>query len=374
MGNILARYYFPFIIYLVFSVGGVIPLSVEDPLVLILSGFVFVNVVGMGFIYFRDFKKERVQVVFLFFFISFLVSALGLLATNDLVVSFEKINGAVFCSVVISVFWVVGVRRYGEHGFLRSFLFVMFAFFVLTVLYKMQMGFGSRSVRFFINGPIVYGWLMALGFVLAFHCWSVESKISYLILALVFLFGVFWTESKGALAALAFSLCVYFFSYFRKNIKYFLFLGFSLLAIFFVFGEQISAALDGSRLQAVSRIFSGDLGESDYGSIGVRSELINAAVASFLDSPMLGIGMGNFSYQQFFYPHNQHLELFAEFGFFVGVLHVLFIVYAICRSNSLYRVLIILFSISASFSGDASYLRFVYAFCMIGLMLPVRKS
>src|SRR5690606_3743121 len=70
------------------------------------------------------------------------------------------------------------------------------------LIYKGTLGLDDRGVRFFINGPIVFGWIMGWNFLIClylffkgFRRWLVACG------AVAFFLAVLWTQSKGPLIA-----------------------------------------------------------------------------------------------------------------------------------------------------------------------------
>ncbi|MNL28729.1 hypothetical protein D3C87_1503870 [compost metagenome] len=146
-------------------------------------------------------------------------------------------------------------------------------------------------------------------------------------------------------------------------------LGFVLcVGSYLLFSEFFDEVLSNSRFAALERLFTSNLTAVDEGSVGARSVLLEEALRGFWENPLFGIGLGGFSYGEYVYPHNQHLEILAELGIFVALLHFAFVLFSFIRSDLIYRTLIIFFATAASFSGDSSYLRFLYAFCLLGLI------
>jgi O-antigen ligase len=141
-----------------------------------------------------------------------------------------------------------------------------------------------------------------------------------------------------------------------------------LFGLSIVFLDFILDTLVNSRLDAIGRLITGTTNELDEGSVGTRSTLFDIAMNQFWESPMFGIGLGQFRFNEYNYPHNQHLEIFVELGALVGMLHIGFIAYSFIKSSNINRSIILLFAVGACFSGDTSYLRFLYAFCLLSII------
>jgi len=242
---------------------------------------------------------------------------------------------------------------------------------IATVLFKISFGFWERDIRFLFNGSIIFGWLMALSAISSLFLYSrTPNRLSFkwLFFFIAFCLAVVWTESKGALLSLAAGIAVYSLSTNSKLIKSVAVLSFVLVLSIFVIPQFYLSLFDDTRYAAIFRFMLDQSVESDWGSIGVRQEMFEYSIDLIEKHPLIGIGLGNFNYLNFFYPHNQHLEIFVEVGLFLFISHCLFILYGFYLSSGLYRALIIAFAVGASFSGDIAYLRFVYLFVFLALL------
>ena len=113
----------------------------------------------------------------------------------------DKIEGAVISTVLISSLVACSVARLGEEKFIKYFMFVSLGFLILTFIYRLALELPGREGRFFINGPIVFGWLMGFNFVCGLLAYSKSRESVYLFLSSVFLLAVFWSQSKGPFVA-----------------------------------------------------------------------------------------------------------------------------------------------------------------------------
>lgn len=353
-------------VYLLLVFGGVLPFSDEDSLKPIMKG---VMLVGFILLFcFVDFRRKSVESLLLFSAAGLFFGVLLLVRASNFEFAVEKIDGAIVCSCIVALLLDHGYRRFGRERF--QFAFVIFSVFVLilTVVYKIRFGFFDRSTRFFLNGPIVYGWIMGLCAILSFDLWSSRRHSYLLFLSFGFFLALIWTESKGSVLAFLLAMCVYLLWDLRRNIKSIVFVFCFLFCVFFLFSDVLMDMLSNSRLAAVGRFLNGDLGGADEGSFGVRSILAEKATQEFWDNPIFGIGIGEFRFGEYVYPHNQHLEIFAELGVFFGIAHLLFVFSSFVVASRVNKAIILLFAVAASFSGDASYLRFLYSFCLIGYL------
>lgn len=356
-------------VYLLFVSGGVFPYVQEDPIKSLVKGL------GLAVVVFHfltvKIRHADFDPLSTFFFFGLAIGVWGLMRTENIGFALEKIDGAIVCSLLIAMLLQHGYRSYGEIDFQSRLLMFSFLILILTLVYKSMFGFFDREVRFFLNGPIVYGWITGFCSLVSFHVWTERRRLVYLLAFAVFFMALVWTESKGAIFAFLIALAIYCVLRFRRNYKLLLVLAIGGVIFYFTLADQLVEFLEDSRLSAMVRIVGGELNQSDEGSVGSRVVLVDKAMQDFSSHTFLGIGLANFSLNEFVYPHNQHLEIFAEMGVFVGLLHVIFVVLSFWRANMLNKSLIVFFGVAASFSGDVSYLRFLYAFCLVGYMPDV---
>jgi hypothetical protein len=354
------------VVYLLLVSGGILPFVAGEPLKSSFKGVMLIAVLCV--LYQSRFQRNVVLPLGKFLMIGLILGFLELGRSTNISFALEKIDGAILCSVAAAFILDQGYRRFGQEKFQYAFLVWAFLILIMTIVYKFNLGFFDRGIRFFLNGPIVFGWIMGLCGLIAFHLWMTERKVVLILMFFIFFIALLWTESKGSTLAFLVAWGIYVCLTFRKNIKIVLISTLSLIGIFLSFSDLLIKAFENSRFSALGRLFGGELGASDEGSVGVRSILSEVALRDFWSNPLFGIGLGEFHFGEYVYPHNQHLEVFAELGFFVGMLHVIFLIISLVRANPLNKAIIILFSVAASFSGDASYFRFLYAFCLLGFI------
>jgi O-antigen ligase len=178
-----------------------------------------------------------------------------------------------------------------------------------------------------------------------------------------------WTESKGPLLAFIVSLLIFGVPAAKQRPRAIATICIVAIVFGYLLYPYVSSWLVGTRLDAVVRIFEWSFNDNDQGSVGDRLGLYRYAMSLIADNPVFGIGIGNFRFGQYVYPHNIHLEVFVELGVVVGMAHVIFVSVSFFRSSLLYRSVIVLFALCGCFSGDMSYLRFLYCFCLVGIYL-----
>ncbi|MDQ0024195.1 hypothetical protein J2X90_001990 [Variovorax paradoxus] len=360
------------VIYLLLVSGGIFPFAQDDEAKAAVKGvMLFATAFALMWL---GIRRSALVPIGLFLYIGLAIGVLALNRSDHLIFAVEKIDGAIVCSAAVALLLSRGYLRFGESELQVAFVAWAFCLLILTVLYKLQFGFFERGVRFFLNGPIVYGWIMGVCSVISFHLWIEKRRLVFLGAFFSFFAALVWTESKGSIMAFVAGFVFYLLSILRRSPKVSIALVVGLLFFYFFLADWLLELISDSRLAAIGRIFSGELSQADDGSVGVRSVLVEKAFQDFQGNPLLGIGLGQFSLDEYIYPHNQHVEIFAELGLFVGLLHVVFVALSFWRATPLNRAVILLFAVGASFSGDASYLRFLYAFCLLGFLPTVARS
>ncbi len=281
----------------------------------------------------------------------------------DEAATLRRLDGAIATCALSVLLVAAAVRNYGEPVFKVGFLRAALVILVLTLFYKAKYGFVDRDVRFFINGPIVFGWLMGFCALTVLHG-VIHGMLRWRWLAVLscFIIAALWTQSKGPLLAFGVTSALVLLWNLGRSRTYLVsgfFVGFA-IAVMALIPEDF-----GSRFLTIARVFMGAADEGDYGSVGYRQEAWHDAVKMFLEHPLMGVGVSNW---QFFsrvgelqYPHNVFLELGAETGL-LGLLAMTGALgYLVLRSSGWGRITIVYFAICCSFSGDFSYFRFIVA-------------
>ena len=275
-----------------------------------------------------------------------------------------------FGSALAIVFLDRLFRDHSDKDALQFVVTVLAAVLIAAVLVKAVDGtlFNRNEGRYLINGPIVFGWLMGMGFVGSFGLWYASGKKEFVGLSILFYFAVFWTFSKGPILACTVVVLYLTLLSTKFSLKRFALFSISVLVLgsFLIFYFGDSAAL--SRLNLAEHAATA----GSEGSIRIRSVALQAAMNLALDHPLVGIGAGNFSsfirLSGLVYPHNVWLEVFLEYGLFAGVAVLLIVAYAFVRAEPLIRAFLLFFALCLSFSGNISYLRYLMPFLYIALV------
>lgn len=309
----------------------------------------------------------------LYFFLGLFILTLCLMDSFLVEYGVKKIDSIIFNVLFSAIFFKIIIDRIGVDTFFKNIIIIGFILLIPTVIYKYYFGFFQRDVNFLFNGANVFGWLSGAYSLLCLMYFRVNF---FRILFFIFLLCVFWSESKGSLIALLASislLTLYKSKFNGKSIVSVVAFIFTLFCFNYIVKEYFSD----SRIGAIFRFLEGSTGESDYGSVGIRLDMYNAALELFYSSFLFGVGLGDFSkYTSFdiMYPHNVFLELLAETGviglfFFV----IFYIIFLIKNKNVFFSILVFYFLVVCFFSGDLSYLRFSMFFVLLALFFEKQK-
>src|SRR5690606_5077343 len=166
-----------------------------------------------------------------------------------------------------------------------------------TIIYKVIFGFWVREIRFFLNGSIVFAWMMSFYSLLSFYLFKTLNRKIYIFLTFVFFLAVLWAESKGPI--LGYILAILFYLSYQSKffVKLLLVIG---LSILFIFSEKIIDFLDfylgDTRFGALLRIIKGDVSNQDSGSITIRQDMVSESYNIFYNNFINGIGLGNYQF------------------------------------------------------------------------------
>jgi O-antigen ligase len=293
-------------------------------------------------------------------FVLYLISAAR---TWDMTITLRRIDGAVATTMVAVVLVAAYVARYGEQAFKAGFIRGALLILALTLVYKSIFGFFDRDGRFFINGPIVFGWLMGFCALTVLQGLIHGALRSVWLLGFAcFLLAAIWTQSKGPL------LSIFVTALFLLVVNLGKKRAVSMLGFFVLFACVLVVSLPEEftrRFLAIFRVLLGATDESDYGSVGYRQDAWRDAYQMFMEHPLWGVGVGNWQFLsrvgEIQYPHNMFLEVGAEMGFPGISMMLATLGYLFLRSEGWGRLAVGYFCLCCSFSGDFSYFRFMVA-------------
>jgi len=358
--------------YLLIATGSIIPIVTDGTI------FPFhTALIVLAIVVYCSLEGATVSIVrSLYIFTPLLILMLfQSLRSTDFLYAFSKIEGGIFCTIVTAFFVSRVVSKRSELYFVKKFIFISFVVLILTILYRETLGLTGRHGRFFINGPIVFGWIMGFNTVAVLYLALSNRNSNLFLLTFVFMAAMLWTGSKGPIVAVsvttAFLLLRRIKSY-RAWFGLFAFLGVTWFSYKYIVPDHITA-----RFQVFSRMFEGSLSSSDYGSIGSRTDAWLESIMMFKSQPIFGVGLGNWrehSVSELNYPHNFIFETISELGL-VGLASILLTgIYLFQKASEFGRISMIYFMISLSFSGDLSYMRFALLLPLVGAIQKQRNS
>lgn len=287
----------------------------------------------------------------------------------------HKIEGAVLATLLLVVVWGYLITRYGERATLLAFVSVAFAVLLLTVAYKVHAGFGDRSVRFLVNGPIVFGWLMGISALVCAYLWLTDyRRVGMVALGAVFLAAVFWTGSKGPIVAVCVAsvlLATYLRGIKVALICVVLFLA-ALIIAYFVLPQEITARFT----SLWRRLLSEEVAALDINTLGVRFSAAQLSIALIVENWLSGVGLGNWpiyadavpGISHIDYPHNVFLEVASEAGVPAMIALLSVLGYLLLKGGPMVATWVVFFGLCMSFSGDLPYLRLLLSYPLAMVM------
>lgn len=254
-------------------------------------------------------------------------------------------------------------RNLTKNDSLNAIKFFCLLVLFVAIIYKVQFGFFSRSVRYGFFGPIVAGWIFGIGGLLYFRV----NKIFFLI----FTAAIIWTFSKGPLIAYFIVLLYSFSGKFKVKFllkKYFFVIVFFFFAVFMLYKFLPSIEQSNRLLKMLHVLFFDYQSFGDISSINIRLSFIQLSISHFLENPFVGTGLGMWGtlnhLSEHIYPHNIIAEIGAEVGLFGLISFALLVIFIFNHSKELLRIHIFLF-IVMQFSGDLSYFKFIFTFFVV---------
>jgi len=206
----------------------------------------------------------------------------------------------------------------------------------LTGTYTIDVGLVQRAGGL-SSDPNDAALLMLTGLPVALY-WFAHSdkryvKVMFAGVFVLIIAGITLTQSRGGAVTLALILILLFLR--RPSIKVFS-VGIVLVSV----GLLFASAEYWERLESLGTIGGAD---TEEGSFNIRYRFIEAGINSFLQNPVLGVGMGNFgrvlqlSGSGFTeniseVAHNMYLEFFVENGAIAGLLFLTLLAAAVLQS------------------------------------------
>lgn len=193
---------------------------------------------------------------------------------------------------------------------------------------------GSVGSYFSGNNPNDITIWIDLATIIAFYRAYVNGKKSMYIPVILFVaFCAFSSSRKGMLAAIAGPMMIVFLSVGKKNylLRIIAAVVIGVAVLLFIMENDTLYTVIGKRFEGM---FDYIKGESGDGSIVLRQRYIDAAKSMFMESPIIGKGMGNYSrilereyYLGNFYSHNNYWQLLSEMGMIGLIIYISMYVY-----------------------------------------------
>lgn len=281
-----------------------------------------------------------------------------------------------FLGFVIPLFSAVllTLRRWSEEDLIRAFLWIALFIVLYAIIYKAGHDFFVRTKKFGLIGSIPFGWVCAFAVILSILYEDLGKTLRF-ILVTVFLLAILWSGSKGPLLAFFVVFGLVYVVEFKAGWRGII-IGFLTIGVFFLllnYGEDLRVvkALNGLILSPETYIDG-----AGEGSIGSRLYYVKAAYDVFLSSPVLGVGLGEWSDAAHIsahrYPHNIYVEVLSETGFLGFLFLIMFLSYQAMlvykRSHNFFWVYL-LGLVVLTVSGDMGYLRYPLYFSTLVIFL-----
>jgi len=233
---------------------------------------------------------------------------------------------------------------------------------IVVGILRLPSGLFDRDAPFYVCGPIVWGWLMAVGILCLLDVRSGLPKLQQVLYFSVLGSGLLMSDSRGPVLCLIFSyVCA---SPFRLS-KYT-----QIFALAAVLTILISiSGLENRLIYALS----------DWNTVlsNVRFKYLGLVIPDNPESWILGNGARHFGFVEptglLQYPHNVFLETLDYYGVIAMLVLIFVVVKAMWVATRFFKSMIIFFSLALCLSGDLSYLRYLLPWCLLVLM-GARKS
>ena len=336
--------------YLVLSTGFTLPdsygFSYTFAMLIVIANLIVISVVGANITFYA---------AACYFLMLLAAWVLTLVNVNEISETVNKIVFSGYIIPIVASMWLIGIRnKVGEFIYLDLWVFVGLVVLIMTIAYKVQFGFFDRQVRFFLNGPIVFGWIFALLSVVALRQYIECRNIRRLSIVICFTMAVLWTLSKGPILALlvgVFLICMpkKVFS-FQLIVTLISIVALPLLLILAFPGARVVTFLE--------RIF--DLGLAAAVSDSARYLYYLHSLELLEENYWFGVGVDGFRYMGAEYPHNIFLSLLLDGGLFYFITFSVGLTFVFFGTSKLGRILLVTGLVGLLFSGDTTYLRFLF--------------
>lgn len=365
----LALFFFAGGAYLGLVVGGVIPFSSDGLTHNLVRVVIFIGSLLLLVLVPPSSRAARLATGWVL--VVGFVTIPQILRSEDPRYALEKVEALVFGTCVPFFLAASAIRRWGVRAFAESFVAFGMILLFATLLYKLHYGLFDRSVRFFLNGPIVFGWMMGFLSLVAGLQARWEPRLWNYFCLVAFMLAMIWTQSKGPLIAYALTVVLASARHAKALLVIAVLVAFAMSVLLLSSPAEHHLA-ESSRLSVLLDPDEKLDASEHYGSVGVRADMLKAGTQLVAEYPFIGIGLGNWeAYTEFGfkYPHNQHLEVLVELGGGVFLIYLGGLLFGMLRSQKVVPYFAFFFIIAGLFSGDIAYLRYVAALLILGIYL-----
>lgn len=361
-----------FLIYLILSLGTLTGVKSESSFVVLVVLFSFT----MSIIFFwNKFKLKDLFLILAYLMPVFFIYLVLGIRSSDFEMFAQRLESAFITTIWLTFLFVTLIKTISEEKFYELYIKVAIFIVLLTFFWKLHYGFWDRDVRFFINGPIVFGWLAGLSIIIILvGLQNYRKNFYYLVAIMLMLVSMIWSASKGPMIGLLVVYLIYTF----KSQSFRASLSLILIGIFFI-GILVIIPANWITNESIARLLeSFDRSSTLYsesGSIGIRIIAWESAWQMFLENKLFGVGPTNWKNNSevgfLDYPHNLILELLSEVGLIGFLFFLTTIIFIYLNTSAMGKYIMIYILLCMSFSGDVSYLRFLIS---IPLAIAIAKK
>lgn len=313
-------------------------------------------------------KTLDFSIISLFFFIAF--APLFFYTSDASIDGVLKYSDSLAIGVLGAVILSCALTNNDIESYFNNLILFMLVLFISAIVWKLAFGFWRREIPYFMNGSIVFGRNMAVGF-FAVLLFPPKNIIIKKILFFIFSFGVLWSMSKGPI--ISFLICFSFYLYFESKFKFI----FSIFIITVLFYLILFNYIDFSgtalyRLQVGLQVVTGVSDSLQAaGSVNIRADMFHLTYNAIKNNLFTGVGAGRWSeyfYSDFTYPHNIFLEVFFDLGLIYGLVFLFPYVSFIVHFKNYFYIFPLFFFISHQMSGDVADARWLLLFSMLVIL------
>lgn len=272
------------------------------------------------------------------------------LTNNSLIIAFSS-----YIIPIIVSYWLYCIKEHiGENNYLDLWIYCALLILFITILYKINYGFFDRSVRFFLNGPIVFGWLYATFSVISIYQLTTNPSLKRYLFSIFFVLATLWTLSMGPLIALFFG--IFLIVILNLRLSYRLIMNIILLMILmYISFIYIQDSRIGERLELIL-----NAGLLNYYQSSPRYQFVMHSINLLENNYLFGTGIDSFSYMSFTYPHNIIFNLLLDGGIIYTSIFLVLLIIIFTSTNNLGKVILLMSILALMFSGNTTYLRFIF--------------